>query len=85
MSLVRKYAKKIAIWFTVGVGLAFLTFSVAILPGVNIPGIPVVIVFTMLVHLCMYFWISWSYIEEPSHTADPPRVEDDFEIDDPWN
>ena len=44
MSLLRKYAKKFAIWFTVAVGLAFLTFSVAILPVVNLPATPFVIV-----------------------------------------
>ena len=32
MSLVRKYAKKFAIWFTVAVGLACFTFAIAILP-----------------------------------------------------
>lgn len=84
MSLIRKYAKKFAVWFTVAVGLAFFTFAIAILPGINLPGIPIVVVFTLFIHLCMYFWISWSFIEEPSHTADPPKVEDDFEIDDPW-
>lgn len=59
------YTKMFAIWFTVGVIIAFILFSVAILPGVNIPGIPVVLVASTAVHLGMFLWIMWTFISEP--------------------
>ena len=49
------YTKMFAIWFTVAVGMAFIIFAVAILPGLNLPGIPIVIVITMAAHLGMFF------------------------------
>ena len=59
------YLKMFVIWFTVGAVMAYLIFATAILPGINIPGIPIVIVMTLLVHLSMFFWIMWTYIESP--------------------
>jgi hypothetical protein len=76
------YTKMFAVWFTVGTGIGFISFAVAILPGVNLPGIPIMIVVTLTVHLALFFWIMWTYIMEP----EPPKVEyeDDYEIGDPW-
>jgi len=59
------YIKMFIIWITVGIVMAYLIFAIAILPGINVPGIPVVTVMTLLVHLCMFFWIMWTYIESP--------------------
>ena len=74
------------IWFTVGIVMAYLIFATAILPGVNIPGIPVVTVMTLLVHLCMFFWIMWTYIESPDPSK--PNAQSFEEIqkenDIPW-
>ena len=59
------YLKMFVIWFTLSVIMTYLIFATAILPGVNIPGMPVVIVMTLLVHLSMFLWIMWTYIESP--------------------
>tara|TARA_E500000178_G_C16996217_1_gene743338 strand:- start:1179 stop:1409 length:231 start_codon:yes stop_codon:yes gene_type:complete len=65
-----------AIWFTVGVIIAFMLFSVAILPGVNVPGIPVVLVASTAIHLGMFLWIMWTFITEPeeSFTSSAPKT-----------
>lgn len=59
------YTKMFAIWFTATVGMAFIIFAVAILPGINLPGIPIITVLTMAVHLGIFFWIMWTFINEP--------------------
>lgn len=59
------YTKMFAVWFTVGVIIAFILFAVAILPGVNVPGIPLVLVASTAVHLGMFLWIMWTFITEP--------------------
>tara|TARA_B100001094_G_C18141657_1_gene778236 strand:- start:1522 stop:1800 length:279 start_codon:yes stop_codon:yes gene_type:complete len=59
------YFKMFAIWFTVGVVLTYVFWAFAILPGVNIPAIPTVLVISAFVHLVMFFWIMWTYIMEP--------------------
>jgi hypothetical protein len=66
------YTKMFAIWFTAAVGMAFIVFAVAILPGVNLPGIPLVTVLTTAVHLGIFFWIMWTFINEP----DLPTLEE---------
>ena len=62
------YTKMFAIWFTVGVIIAFILFAVAILPGVNVPGIPLVLVASTAVHLGMFLWIMWTFITEPEES-----------------
>ena len=74
------YTKMFAVWFTVGVALAFIFFAVAILPGINLPGVPFVIVASMFVHLGMFFWIMWTYIMEPE-TPEPKYDDSDIEED----
>lgn len=66
------YTKMFAIWFTVTIAMTFIIFSVAILPGINLPATPFVIVVTMAAHLGMFFWIMWTFINEP----DPPTLEE---------
>ena len=58
------YTKMFAVWFTVGVALAFLLFASALIPGFNIGAVPTFIVFSSFVHLGMFFWIMWTYIME---------------------
>jgi hypothetical protein len=59
------YTKMFAVWFTVGVIIAFLTFAAAILPGVNVVGVPFVLVASTAIHLGMFLWIMWTFIMEP--------------------
>lgn len=59
------YLKMFVIWFTLSIAMTYILFSTVILPGINVPGIPFVIVITLLVHLSMFFWIMWTYIESP--------------------
>ena len=62
------YTKMFAVWFTVGVVIAFVLFAVAILPGVNVPGIPLVLVASTALHLGMFLWIMWTFITEPEES-----------------
>ena len=70
------YTKMFAIWFTVGVIIAFVLFAVAILPVVNVPGIPIVLVSSTAIHLGMFLWIMWTFITEPEEafTSAPPQA-----------
>lgn len=62
------YTKMFALWFTLGVVIAFVLFAVAILPGVNVPGIPIVLVASTALHLGMFLWIMWTFITEPEES-----------------
>lgn len=64
------YTKILAIWFTVAVTLAFIVFGAAIIPGPNIMLAPTFITLASFIHLCMFFWVMWTYIMEP----DPPDI-----------
>lgn len=63
------YSKMFTIWFVVSIVAAYMVFAVALLPGFNLPAVPILTVMVSLLHLCMFFWIMWTYI-----MASPPPV-----------
>lgn len=80
------YFRMIIIWFTLSIVMAYILFATAVLPGVNIPGIPVIIVMTLFVHLSMFFWIMWTYIDSPDPSKPQAQTYEKIqeEAQQPW-
>ena len=57
------YTKMFAVWFTVGVALAFLLFASALIPGFNIGAVPTFIVFSTFSKMPMYTQLCKLHIE----------------------
>lgn len=80
------YLKMFVIWFILAIVMTYVIFATAILPGINVPGIPLVIVMTLLVHLSMFFWIMWTYIESPDTAKSSAQTYEELQKENqiPW-